>query len=139
MKTLKAKCLISISRPSFGDHRKAIQITLTDVASGVGFFKGEMPLDQFSETITGLYGNIVDAEMQGLEHIGKMRVTERREIICPIKTYDHKILKPWLEENGQEEGWIISGNLSSQNSVEQVEDGTLLRYFATKFVEPTEE
>lgn len=134
---MKINCAITISRPSYGTDKKAISICLADRASGIEFFDGEISLEEFSEALTGLSDRSVEAEVRGLEYIGKKRVTESREILCPLKSYDRKEFEAWLEENAQEEGWILSTHLGSQKSITHNKDDVLLRYSVTKYVEPT--
>ncbi len=54
MKNIKLKGKLSISRPTYGDGRKLINITLVDEISGSEFLDLEIPTQQFAECLTGL-------------------------------------------------------------------------------------
>jgi len=61
-------------------------------------------------------------------------VEESRKVLCPLKTYRKTDLEEWLSKNAQEEGWILNNYLRSQSSVTHTEEGTILRYSVTKYV-----
>ena len=74
--------------------------------------------------------------MRGLEHVGKKKVTEPRTAIAPksIPSHSRDELRAWLQENRQEDGWIIDSYLGSQNSVTRDQGETVLRYSVFKYV-----
>jgi len=127
---MKAKLKLSISRPSSG----GISIRIEDTASLIEFIDASISCEQFAEAITGLSSRPMDAEVRGLEYIGKTRIREPRKIICPIETYDRGILQSWLKENAKEEGWLIDSYLGSQSSVARDGDKTILNYCVHKYV-----
>lgn len=126
---MKAK--VTISRNS----RDVVCITFRDEASGIQFAEASMTVEAYGYAITGLAEQDADLEVRGLEYVGKQRITESREIVCPIKTYDRKALSEWLSENAQEDGWLVSTYLGSQKSVTYKDDGAVLRYSVTRYVD----
>ncbi|HWQ08067.1 MAG TPA: hypothetical protein VN436_03130 [Holophaga sp.] len=113
-----------------------IRIYIEDELSSIRFAEVTMTLEQFALGITGLAPQDVDLEVHGLEHVGKRRVREQRSIVCPMHTYDRKELEQWLRDNAQEDGWIVSTYLGSQNSVSYEGQVRTLHYHVTKYVEP---
>jgi len=139
MKT-KLPLKLTISRPQCSNGRKYISIAIMDETSRIQFLDAEIELEAFAEVLTGLSYVPMKGELIGLEHIGKTRVAERREIVCPLKCYDRDKLAAWLEDNAQEEGWIVSTYLGSQSSVRRHESGgQTLRYSVTKYETPSPE
>jgi hypothetical protein len=128
---MKAK--VTISRNS----HDMVRISFRDVASGIEFAEASMTVEAYGYAITGLSEQEADLEVRGLEYVGKQRVTESREIVCPLKTYDRKELSAWLSDHAQEEGWLVSTYLGSQSSVKYKDEGSILRYSVTKYVDET--
>lgn len=126
---------LSISRPQYGNGKRKINITIQDEASGIQFVDLEIELEHMMEALTGLHGCPCEVEVRGLGNVGKKRVIERREIICPLKIYNREQLHEWLSANAQEDGWILDAYLGSRGSVSSHSDGTLLRYQVTKFID----
>ncbi len=133
---MNIKAKITISKTSGGSDGPTVAVTLTDDLSGISFFRGEMSLHNYAECITGL-GNVeIDAEVRGLEYVGMKRVTESREIECPLLDYKRDVLSRWLSDNAQEEGWLVNSYLGGQGQVIRERDKTILRYHATKYIKP---
>jgi len=128
---MKIELKLSISRPSNG----GISIRIEDKLSGIEFLDASISLEEFSEAITGLASRPMQAEIRGLQYIGKKRIREDRKIKSGIDTYDTKILKKWLIDNAQEEGWILDLYLNSQSSVNRNDNGTFLNYSVYKYVD----
>lgn len=131
---MKIKATLTITRP-MGNRDAVISITVRDENSRIQFFKGDVSLAQFSEALTGLAEVAVDAEVRGLDYVGKIRVTEDREIICPLTDYKREILGSWLAENAKEDGWIVQTYLGSRGQVESCKGGQKLRYSVVKYVD----
>lgn len=133
---MKIKASISIGR-SHGDQSDAapVHITLIDEASRIEFFDGNMKLADFASALLGLSRVEIEGELRGMENVGKKRVNESRQIVCPLTTYKRETLSQWLRENAKEEGWIVDTYLGSQGSVKSHPDGQLLNYGVTKFIE----
>lgn len=130
---MKTKIQISIGRRS----DDVITIELTDPLSRIQFVDAEMTLEAFASAITGLSYVEMNAELRGLEHVGKVRVTEARKVYCPLKTYDRRTLEKWLEDNMQEEGWMLNSHLGSRDSMSYAKNaGKNLHYFVYRFVDP---
>jgi hypothetical protein len=127
---MKAK--VTISRAS--DDR--VRIRIRDEASGIEFAEVSLTVEAYGYAITGLSEQEAELSVRGLEWVGKKRVTESRQKVCPLDTCDKDKLSKWLQENAQEEGWILSTYLGSQSSTSRAScGGTLLRYSVTKYVE----
>lgn len=127
----------SISRVSCSRGDGYINITLTDESSGIQFVDISMSYAAFGELVTGGSYMLVDAELRGLENVGKKFVHERRSIYCPLtSTYPREPLEEWLRENGKEDGWIINPYLGSQGSITRKPNlpGMTLNYQVFKYV-----
>lgn len=124
------KATIAISRTSRGE----IKIHLSDKASRVGFLEVTLTPEEFTNAITGLYGQEVPAIVRGLDKVGKTSVRENRTLKCPLDSWDKTVLSAWLKENGKEDGWIVSSYLGSQNSVVRKDGETHLNYEVYKYV-----
>jgi len=130
---MKLNLKLSISRPSDG----GISIRIEDELSRIEFIDASISLEEFAEAITGLSSRPMTAEVRGLEFVGRKRATEARSIVCPLDTYDKKVLEQWLKDSAQEEGWMVNTYLGSQSSVRRWQDGQIvLNYSVTKYVDP---
>jgi len=122
---------ITISRRS----DDIVEVSLRDNISRTVFAKFQMDLASLGMAITGLgevQGNLVT---NGLENVGKVKVTEQRSVVCPHKYFKRGVFESWLEENCHEEGWILNTYLGSQNSTRGCDEGTILNYSVTKYVQ----
>ncbi len=131
---MKINAAITISR-HHGNREGKIGITIRDEKSRIQFVDAEIGLSDFAEALTGLAEVPVNAEVRGLEFVGKVKVREDRSIVCPLACYDREKLSQWLRENAKEEGWMIDDYLGSKGSTESHEKGQLLRYAVFKFVD----
>ena len=125
------KASVSISRSSDNN----VRIRIRDEASRVEFAVITLTVEAFGYAVTGLSEQLGDLEVRGLEFIGRKKVIEKRQIVCPIGTYKKEELSAWLRENAKEDGWIINDYLWSQDSVSRGSGGTLLRYNVIKYVD----
>lgn len=126
---MKAK--VSISR----NNHDMISIRIKDCASGITFAEVHMRPEEFSLALTGLSYQDAKLRTNGLEFVGKKRIREARRILCPLNTYDRELLTKWLNENAQEEGWIVDIYLGSQRSIIHTDDGMLINYNVVKYVD----
>lgn len=126
---------LTTSRPSYGDNREKINIVVRDQASRLKFLSIEIDYADFAKCITGLSEVDCELEVSGLENVGKKRITEQRSVICPIKSYEKRVLRDWLINNKQEDGYILDPYLGSQSSILMCDEGTLLNYRVIKYVE----
>ena len=126
---LKAK--VSISR----NNHDMISIRIKDCASGVTFTEVHMRPEEFSLALTGLSYQDAELRINGLEFVGKKCIREERRILCPLNTYDRELLTKWLNENAQEEGWIVDTYLGSKNSIAHIKDTMYLNYSVVKYVD----
>jgi citrate lyase gamma subunit len=125
---MKAKVTISRSSDDM------VRIRFEDQASGIEFAIVSMSVEAFGYAITGLSEQDAALEVRGLEHVGKTRVTERRQIECPLNAYDRSELSKWLMDHAKEDGWFVNTYLGSQSSVCRQDGKTILNYTVTKYV-----
>lgn len=129
------KCSLSINRVNTNFGQRYISLTVTDEASNIRFLEMKLTLDQFAEAVTGLFTTDIDAVVQKLQFVGKKKIIEHRVITYPGIQYSNDVLSKWLEENAQEEGWMVNSYLGSQGSVKRVGGDTQLRYTVYKYVD----
>lgn len=128
---------ITITRPSYGDDREKIRISIRDNSSVSEFLEIEMGYAEFALAVTGLSHVSMTFKARGLENVGKKRIREKRSIICPLSSCcSRDELRTWLEENGKEEGWEVLSYLGSQTSIKMTEEGTVLNYSVEKYISP---
>lgn len=122
---------------SISYRQDCVSITLVDEASRVEFVDAEISYEEFARGLGSLQARpLTVCEVRGLELVGKKRIWERRSIICPLDTFDKQALAAWLEENAQEEGWILNTYLGSRDSISRsAEGGTRINYSMTRYVE----
>lgn len=125
---------LSISRVTSTQEDAFIYISIEDAVSHIEFLTIKMSIEEYGNAISGLAVRPIEFEVHGLEYVGMKCVTEKRSIRCPFKTHRREDYRKWLEENAQEDGWVVSTYLGSQNSVVRDANGTTLNYTVTKFV-----
>ena len=114
-KMIKGK--ITVSRPSYGDGREKIEITIEDRNAVISFLEIHMNLDDFAKCITGEY---VDCEFEarGLDNVGKVRETKTIKFKI-ADDYIYSGRKPLAIEKAKKhtpDGWVASEYYGSQNS-----------------------
>jgi hypothetical protein len=124
------KAGVTISRGS----DDMVRIRFRDESSGIEFASVALTLEKFAHAITGFAGCRGELEVHGLDWVGKQRVTEQRQIECPLDSYDREKLREWLENNAQEEGWILNSYLGSQDSISRNSGKTVLNYSVRKYI-----
>jgi len=126
---------ISISRWNEG----TIHVEVRDVLSRAKFVEATMSPKAFANAVTGLAEQVAELEVRGLEYVGKRKVTEKRQIVCPLEWQSKDEYTQWLIQNAQEDGWILNTYLGSQDSVQYgaVTAGCVLNYSVFKYVEAT--
>lgn len=131
----KTPCRLSVSRVSGGGGEDGgyINLTITDESSGIQFVDIEMSFRVFGSIVSGGTFTKVDAELRGLENVGKQFVHEKRTAECPLDTHKREELEAWLLANCQEEGWIINSYLNSQGSVQRVSEKWDAEKYAHRF------
>lgn len=128
-KMIKGNMLIS------RDNRNKISIQVQCQSSLAGFLEIELTTDQFAMLVTGCHQSDIPMTVRGLDVVGKTRVLEKRQVLCPLKTYAKDELSKWLTLNCQEDGWKINAYLGSQSSTKHVDNGVLLNYSICKWVD----
>ncbi len=140
--SLKTKVSVNISRPSYGDGRKMMSISIQDEISGAQFCEVEIPYDEFVVALTSGMGYGV-AELRGLDVLGKRR--EHKSIEFP---FDSSKVKYKERENVAyntalfhcPEGWAPSKYFGSQSSFGKNAEGVpVARCSIYRYVETTEE
>lgn len=130
MKDLK-DCTVSISKSSRG----YVSIYLKDTKSRTRFVSVEMSQEEFANALFGLADCDASYSVVGLDNLGKDRVNERRSVLYTGEpTHDRDRLSRWIDDNCQEEGWLVSNYLGSQGSVERVNGSVYLHYSVVKYV-----
>lgn len=132
---MKINANLTISRNS-GD---TMRLTLMDENSRIRFAKVGISPHDLMMALTGLAHIDVECEVHGLEHVGKVKVIERRSVTYPGVSYDRKLLEAWLRDQCQEEGWTIDPYLGGQQSTKVEGHKTILNYSVFKYVEPSHE
>lgn len=134
---------LSVTKTQVSLGKRQLSIVLRDEASRVQFVEITVSLEDFMDCLTGHHLDSVDFEVRNLSWVGKKKVMEKRQIVCPLKgfknSYSKTELQEWLLKNAQEEGWIINPFLGSQSSVKWDGDKAILNYTVYKFVDPTPE
>lgn len=127
---------LSISRPTYGDGRELIAIRFEDKASGAQFLEATVSPHDFALALTGLSRVDVDMTVRGLQVVGLKKIREARTAINPPQNYSKCFHEAWLQENCQEDGWILDCYLGSQSSISRSGDETTLRYAVYRYVDP---
>jgi len=123
---------VSIGRVSDG----LIRIEIRDELSRARFVEASMSPEAFANAVTGLAAQDAELEVRGLEYVGKRKVTEQRQIVCPLEWRARHEYEQWLIENAPVDGWILDTYLGAQDSVKSSDDGgCILRYSVYKYVE----
>lgn len=124
-----------------------VNFSIEDVISGIEIISIEMDYATFGKFI-GSNGSVdADAEIRGLDRIGKKCVHEERSIVCTQSFEDvpwkdrQKAQEQWLRENAKEDGWLVSAYLGSQNSVKHDYKTKLdtFHYHVYKYVDLSDE
>jgi hypothetical protein len=125
------KALVTICRNSHGE----IKLYIRDDTSRIQFAEITMTPHDFANALTGLGEQSGELSVFGLEYVGKKKVSETRSIECPLSGYQKReVLEKWLEENAQEDGWLVSTYLGLPSSVGTKCGKTTLNYSVTKYV-----
>ena len=136
---MKGKVTITRTWSSHSDD--VITIRIQDELSNIEFVEAGMSLANFASAVTGLAMCKCEFDVRGLNYLGKKKVREARSIECPLPfTTRREELSKWLEENAQEEGWLLDTYLGSQGSVrfKNASGPVTLHYSVVKYVAPTE-
>lgn len=131
MSTKVIPCDMSITR---SNHDK-VNIEIQCGTSLAHFVNVELTLEQFAFLITGRHQSDLKMQVNNLDCVGKQRIREDRQVLCPHKSYYRDKLTEWLKENCQGDGYILNTYLGSQTSVKHVDNGVLLNYSVMKFVD----
>ena len=127
---------LSISWPTYGDGRELIAIRFEDKASGAQFLEATVSPHDFALALTGLSRVDVDMTVRGLQVVGLKKIRELRTALSPLESYSREAQEAWLQENCQEDGWILDSHLGSQSSIIRADGETTLRYFVYRYVGP---
>lgn len=117
----KGNFAISISRSTNSHGPNMVSISIEDRTSGIEFFDGDMTLEDFGSLVTGLSMRPIQAEVRGLQFIGKKQVHEPRKVVLPSSLGGYRSrneeVAPWIAANCQEEGWMLDLYLGSRDSI----------------------
>jgi hypothetical protein len=131
----KVKVKMTITRPSYGDNKQRISITVTDNASHIQFLDLEMKLDDFACMMTGLAHVEAIGEARGLENVGKTKESKELIFELPNDTYSAREVAPKTCQNFADPGWTASPYFNSQNSFFKKDDKQFARTHQYRFVE----
>lgn len=104
-----------------------INLSIEDSNSGIQFVEIELSMENFAKMMTGSTVK-AQAEMRGLEYVGKVREYEGAKITITDAEYnaltvgakwsnEKEELQQWLKVNHQREGWLLSSYLGSRDSI----------------------
>ena len=133
---MKHKAKLSISRPSYGDDRKKIKISIEDSDAIITFLDIEIDLADFAKCITGLGMVDCDMEVRGLENVGKKR--ESMPIVFEMPSVGWGMKRGTAVELSQKaapEGWTCSTYFGSQDSFFTKDGRDYARTTAYRWVE----
>lgn len=131
---------ITISKLHHSFSEDSIQIELVCEKSYTHFCTIKMTLEDFAKAITGMGHIKVFADLRGLQYVGKRRIREERTVLYPftsLSTHKREEMEKWLEENCQEEGWILDSYLGSRSSISYAENVRFynLHYSVYKYID----
>lgn len=147
MSVNKADVSVRVSKCMNSRGPDTMNLVIEDKVSGIQFLEIEMSMEQFGKLLAG--GSLVDmqAELRGLENIGKKREYERasqfitREdynaITGSLKYDDQKrALGQWLKDNHSRDGWHTETYLGSRDSIRYSnnDDGYFLNFAYSRYV-----
>jgi hypothetical protein len=136
---IKHKAKLNISRPSYGDGREKISITVKDVDAGLEFLEIEIDLDRFAKCITGQPMMDCEMEFSNLVYVGKKREREKIEFkLDEGSDYREKEAAALQVEKHVPEGWIASTYFGSQDSIFSRDGGRWARTQINRWVDKGE-
>lgn len=135
MKKLEGQ--LSISRPSWGDGRKFIQITVKDCGSRVNFLTVEISYEDFTECLTGMSNVSCSLETHSLQHVGKIKEQDVLEFKMPSQGGGKDEARRELPKHTPE-GWVASDYFGSQGSFFRVDGEQWARTSIARWVEAEE-
>lgn len=115
-KSLDAK--LTISRVHSGASGDSIEVRIQDVASRIEFVSASIGMEEFAAALTGLSYVDCEAEVRGLESVGKTLETEELVFPLPISadyTNRKKLAIGMLDEKTPD-GWTADRYFGSQSS-----------------------
>ena len=118
------------------DSNDRFTMRVRDVGAVNAAIEITMTPQQFAYMISSM---VVDAKATIMrpELFGKVRISESREVECPISSSaGRETLKQWLIDNRQENGWELDAYLGSQTSVKPTgSNSCILRYRVMRWKE----
>lgn len=128
---MKIQANISISRNSSDE----MTIRVQDETSRANFLVLTLTPADLMSALTGLaFVDAKSAEVNGLDVVGKKKITERRTAVYPGNSLDSKDkMQKWLSKNCMEDGWIIDLYLGSQSSIGRSGDKATLNYSVYRY------
>jgi hypothetical protein len=132
---------VTISRLCSSKDEDVIRISFRDEISRNVFAEAILSPSDFAKAVTGLSEVEADISVYRLETVGKKKVVEQREVICPFYAKNDDEYKEWLIANAQEDGYLLDTYLGSKGSItllyNKLEDKhqSLLRYKVIKYVD----
>ncbi|HBM2815673.1 TPA: hypothetical protein LU109_003585 [Enterobacter hormaechei subsp. xiangfangensis] len=130
-----SKGTINISRPSCGDDRQVIEVTIRDSISGISFVTAELTLEDFALALTGRSMVDCDLTLKALNRVGMRKLTESRELRWLSNIYSKDdCARAVREVFVEEDGWLLDPYLGHKGQITQEGDTTVIKYSVYKFV-----
>lgn len=126
---MKNTAILSVTRNSSDQ----IMVSVRDEGSRITVCELRLTPEQFALSVTGLVTGGVAVEYGNLQHVGKTKIREKRQIACDFCTMSRPQLETWLAENAREDGWIVDNYLRSQGSVEWRDGIMMLNYSVYRY------
>jgi hypothetical protein len=133
----KLKGQLTISRPSFGDGRELIEITVKDCGSRTSFLKLSISYADFAECITGMSNVTCSLETRGLHNVGKVRETKPLTFKMPSRYGDKEEARLEVVKHTPD-GWTANTYFGSQNSFFHVDGEQWARTSIDRWVDREE-
>lgn len=118
---------VRVSRWYSSRSDDGVELTVEDNTSGITFLTIKMTLEEYGNLISTTGQVRLEAELRGLENLGKNHEMQPRTAVVPKDVADAAYalthseqapaLRKWMEANLQEEGWHISTYLGSRDSI----------------------
>lgn len=142
--TKKYKCVknhkaqLTITRPTYGDGRKKIKISVRDIDARFEFLELEIDLASFTECLTGLSHVNCDMKVKGLENVGKKRESKTIEFEMSENNHRSKEEAIRLSKEVTPDGWICSGYFGSKDSFFRINGKPYARTTISRWVDKGE-
>lgn len=128
---------MTIRRPSYGDGKKKISITVKDVDAVTRFLSVEVDYDKFTEMLTGASETECEFDVEELSRVGKKRETQKIEfkMVKEHSGLSRKEIARQLVDVICPDGWAASNSFGSQDSFFRKDGEEYARTTITRWVD----